>query len=290
MTAHAAGGMNNRQQLARPGIELVPIVLQVGANHQGLAVRIHLRTFATFAIQRRRPDQLVGRQIDRRQPAARGQIQHVRRRACGHARNVFRAHAARIVPDMDALDERIIIVGIEDDNAVAIGIDRPLQRARQGYVYQVARMQGEIAPFPLGRARLRRRRLARRRDNGSASHGIGIGGRRLKPLALLLLLLVPQPSIVGLSIIGAHVTLRIILHFLVRRHFRIATSPEPWLVPLRECVCFFAWVAGMFGNDIKWGKETFSIRAYRKLMAAESASLGDAISASQSRKASRSAQ
>ncbi|HVX36039.1 MAG TPA: bacteriohopanetetrol glucosamine biosynthesis glycosyltransferase HpnI [Hyphomicrobium sp.] len=110
------------------------------------------------------------------------------------------------------------------------------------------------------------------------------------PLALLLLLLVPQPSIVGLSIIGAHVTLRIILHFLVRRHFRIATPPEPWLVPLRECVCFFAWVAGMFGNDIKWGKETFSIRAYRKLMAAESASLGDAISASQSRKASRSAQ
>lgn len=57
----------------------------------------------------------------------------------------------------------------------------------------------------------------------------------------------------------------------MRRNFRIATPPEPWLVPLRECVCFFAWVAGMFGNNIKWGKETFSIRAYRKLMAAETA-------------------
>jgi ceramide glucosyltransferase len=110
------------------------------------------------------------------------------------------------------------------------------------------------------------------------------------PLALLLLLLLPQPSIVGLSIIGAHITLRIVLHFLVRRHFRIATPPEPWLVPLRECVCFFAWVAGMFGNNIKWGKETFSIRAYRKLMAAESAPLGGTASASQSAKASRSAQ
>lgn len=91
------------------------------------------------------------------------------------------------------------------------------------------------------------------------------------PLALLLILLLPQPSVVGLSIIGAHVTLRIVLHYLVRRNFRIATPPEPWLVPLRECVCFFAWVAGMFGNNIKWGKETFSIRAYRKLMAAETA-------------------
>jgi ceramide glucosyltransferase len=110
------------------------------------------------------------------------------------------------------------------------------------------------------------------------------------PLALLLLLLLPQPSIVGLSIIGAHITLRIVLHFLVRRHFRIATPPEPWLVPLRECVCFFAWVAGMFGNNIKWGKETFSIRAYRKLMAAESTSLGGTASAFQSAKASRSAQ
>jgi ceramide glucosyltransferase len=46
----------------------------------------------------------------------------------------------------------------------------------------------------------------------------------------------------------------------------------------------------MFGNNIKWGKETFSIRAYRKLMAAEIASLGDAASASQSAKASGSAQ
>lgn len=106
------------------------------------------------------------------------------------------------------------------------------------------------------------------------------------PLALLLILLLPQPSIIGLSIIGAHVTLRIILHYLVRRNFRIATPPEPWLVPLRECVCFFAWVAGMFGNNIKWGKETFSIRAYRKLMAAETAAHAPAVTGPSISKAS----
>jgi ceramide glucosyltransferase len=109
------------------------------------------------------------------------------------------------------------------------------------------------------------------------------------PLFLLLVLLLPQPSVVGLSIIGAHVTLRLVLHFLVRRSFRIATPPEPWLVPLRECVCFFAWAAGMFGNNIKWGRETFSIRAYRKLMAAEAASANAAAVSPQTSKAPRSA-
>lgn len=109
------------------------------------------------------------------------------------------------------------------------------------------------------------------------------------PLFLLLILLLPQPSVVGLSIIGAHVTLRLVLHFLVRRSFRIATPPEPWLVPLRECVCFFAWAAGMFGNNIKWGRETFSIRAYRKLMAAEAASANAAALSPQTSKAPRSA-
>jgi ceramide glucosyltransferase len=107
------------------------------------------------------------------------------------------------------------------------------------------------------------------------------------PLVLLLLFLLPQPSVVGLCIIGTHIALRIILHFLVRRSFRIAVPPEPWLVPLRECVCFFAWAAGMFGNNIKWGEETFSIRAYRKLMAAENASIGGAASVRQMSKAPR---
>jgi len=105
------------------------------------------------------------------------------------------------------------------------------------------------------------------------------------PLPALLVLLLPQPSVIGLSIIALHITLRLILHVLVRRNFRIATPAEPWLVPLRECVSFFAWFAGMFGNDIKWGKETFSIKAYRKLMAAEAAASSAAMSSSQSSKA-----
>lgn len=87
------------------------------------------------------------------------------------------------------------------------------------------------------------------------------------PLPLMLVLLLPQPSIVGLAIIAAHIALLLLLHVLVRRRFAIAAPSKIWLVPVRECVCFFAWAAGLFGNRIVWGKETFSIRAYRKLMA-----------------------
>lgn len=89
------------------------------------------------------------------------------------------------------------------------------------------------------------------------------------PLPLLLVLLLPQLSIVGLGIIGSEVGLRVLLHFQVRRSFRIAGPYEPWLVPLRDCFCFFAWAAGLFGNNVYWGNEVFSIKAYRKLMSAE---------------------
>jgi ceramide glucosyltransferase len=89
------------------------------------------------------------------------------------------------------------------------------------------------------------------------------------PLPLLLVLLLPQLSLVGLGVIGAEVTLRILLHFQVRRSFHIAGPHQPWLVPLRECVCFLTWAAGLFGDSVHWGKDVFSIKTYRKLMAAD---------------------
>ena len=89
------------------------------------------------------------------------------------------------------------------------------------------------------------------------------------PLPLLALLLLPQPSIVGLGIIGSEMALRILLHYQLRRSFRVAGPRQPWLIPLRDCVCFFAWAAGLLGNNVYWGNEAFSIKAYRKLMSAE---------------------
>lgn len=87
------------------------------------------------------------------------------------------------------------------------------------------------------------------------------------PLPLLLVLLLPWPSIVGLSIIGLEVLLRIALHYQVRQSFRMNTPAQPWLVPVRECVCFFAWAFGLFGNKVRWGKNIFTYEAFRKLIA-----------------------
>ena len=88
------------------------------------------------------------------------------------------------------------------------------------------------------------------------------------PLPLMLVLLLPQLSIVGLSVIGVHIAMRAGLHYRVRHSFRIATPPQPWLVPLRECVCFLTWAISLFGGNIRWGNETFSISDFRKSMVA----------------------
>ncbi|HET6925657.1 MAG TPA: bacteriohopanetetrol glucosamine biosynthesis glycosyltransferase HpnI [Hyphomicrobiaceae bacterium] len=91
------------------------------------------------------------------------------------------------------------------------------------------------------------------------------------PLPLLLVLLLPEPSIVGLTIIGGQLAARIALHYLVRRSLCIATPAQPWLVPLRECVCFLAWAASLAGNKVSWASSTFSIAAFRRQLSVGSA-------------------
>ena len=86
------------------------------------------------------------------------------------------------------------------------------------------------------------------------------------PLPLLLTIFLIVPSALGGMAILLEVVLRILLHFQVRRSFRISTPPQPWLVPLRECVCFFAWLSSLFGSKIRWGDDTFSVWAFRKLL------------------------
>src|SRR5258706_1050032 len=86
------------------------------------------------------------------------------------------------------------------------------------------------------------------------------------PLPLLLVLLLPYPTLGGLVIVGSEIALRIALHYEVRRRLSVATAPQPWLVALRQCVCFVAWAASLIGDRMRWGKETFAISAFRGLM------------------------
>jgi ceramide glucosyltransferase len=90
------------------------------------------------------------------------------------------------------------------------------------------------------------------------------------PLPLLLVLLLPQPTIIGLTIIGMEVAARIALHYQVRRSLSITAPPQPWLVPIRECVCFLAWATSLVGNKVSWANSTFSISAFRRQLSVDS--------------------
>jgi ceramide glucosyltransferase len=81
----------------------------------------------------------------------------------------------------------------------------------------------------------------------------------MEPLPVLLLLLLPFPALGGWWVLGAVIALRVILHFLVRRRFGIATPAQPWLVPLRECLCFAIWLASYRSSHVSWRERDFLI-------------------------------
>jgi ceramide glucosyltransferase len=90
-----------------------------------------------------------------------------------------------------------------------------------------------------------------------------------QPLPLLLMLLLPHPSLAGMTVLGTAVALRIALHFLVHRRFRAGEAVAPWLVPPRECLCFAIWVWSFLGRDIHWRQGRFAIARGGVLVALE---------------------
>ncbi|HXP29570.1 MAG TPA: bacteriohopanetetrol glucosamine biosynthesis glycosyltransferase HpnI [Stellaceae bacterium] len=81
----------------------------------------------------------------------------------------------------------------------------------------------------------------------------------MQPLPLIALLLLPHPGLGGGIVVAAAVLLRIVLHHLVRARFRIPAPPRPWLVPLRECLCFAIWAASFLGSTVRWRQCDFLI-------------------------------
>lgn len=85
-----------------------------------------------------------------------------------------------------------------------------------------------------------------------------------EPLPLIALLLFNH-GVLGGSVIGALVALRLVLHYALRMRFALA-PPCPWLVPLRECLCFVVWVASFAGNNVRWRNRDFAIDAGGRLI------------------------
>jgi ceramide glucosyltransferase len=87
----------------------------------------------------------------------------------------------------------------------------------------------------------------------------------MEPLPLLLLLLLPFPHWGGWFVLAAVMALRVILHFLVRRRFGITIPARPWLLPLRECLCFCIWLASYRSSHVSWRERDFVIAPGGKL-------------------------
>lgn len=81
----------------------------------------------------------------------------------------------------------------------------------------------------------------------------------MEPLPVLFLLLAPFPHLGGWWVLLDVMALRVILHFVVRRRFAITAPASPWLLPLRECLCFAIWLASYRSSRVSWRERDFVI-------------------------------
>jgi ceramide glucosyltransferase len=80
-----------------------------------------------------------------------------------------------------------------------------------------------------------------------------------------LYLLLSSASTLSVAVMGGALALRICMHYAVRAQLRIREPARPWLVPVRDVLCFIVWVASFFGRSVRWGEETFWVAADGRL-------------------------
>jgi ceramide glucosyltransferase len=89
------------------------------------------------------------------------------------------------------------------------------------------------------------------------------------PLPVLLLLFALSPTVWAGSMIALALALRIALHCVMARRFSSDRTMRPWLVPIRECLCFAVWVASFLGSGVRWREQRFAIGPGGTLVARE---------------------
>lgn len=81
------------------------------------------------------------------------------------------------------------------------------------------------------------------------------------PVALSLLLVLISPTLAwGYYLLIISALLRVLLHYRIYARFHISDT-QPWLVPLRDILCFAVWAASFFGRSVRWGDHDFSVQS-----------------------------
>src|SRR4029450_2726037 len=103
------------------------------------------------------PHFLLRREVPRRQPPDRTDVDHVERNTPGDAFHVLGGGPGWVVPSGNAFDETEILIGLENydtDTAIANIVHAP----RNGYVQEIARCEAPAYPATLGMEACRDRR------------------------------------------------------------------------------------------------------------------------------------
>jgi ceramide glucosyltransferase len=63
----------------------------------------------------------------------------------------------------------------------------------------------------------------------------------------------------GLAALAAALALRTGIHYSVRARLGVAEPPRPWLLPVRDVLCFVVWVLSFAGRTVEWGGQAFTV-------------------------------
>ncbi len=78
-------------------------------------------------------------------------------------------------------------------------------------------------------------------------------------LPILVGLVALRPTALAITLLATVIVLRLLLRLLVHRKLGRRATPELWLAPLRELICFAVWLASYGGRAVSWRGHAFAV-------------------------------
>jgi ceramide glucosyltransferase len=76
----------------------------------------------------------------------------------------------------------------------------------------------------------------------------------------LLYLVVSSFGAKGMAVFVAALAMRLAIHYAARRSLGLSGRATPWLVPVRDALCFVVWGMSFFGRTVRWRGQELSVR------------------------------
>jgi ceramide glucosyltransferase len=67
-------------------------------------------------------------------------------------------------------------------------------------------------------------------------------------------------SALGTVVFGGALALRLAVHYAARRSLGLSGRAAPWLVPVRDALCFVVWAMSFLGRTVRWRGQELSVR------------------------------